>query len=246
MLERKGLLQRYSSPSARDIPASMKDPDGYWTGFAARARILIYNKDLFKGGHPPTSILDLTKPEWRARVSLAYPLFGTTATHAAALAAYWGVEKTKTYFRELKSNDVLIVDGNASSRDAVARGEVPIGFTDTDDAYIAIEQGKHVGMIFPDQGYNQFGTLVIPNTVALIKNCPHPKQGKKLIDFLLSRETEEMLAFCGSGQIPVRADIKVPDGVHSMQDIKTAPVEWDSVEAKVGETSRFMETLFIR
>lgn len=31
----------YKSPSAKDIPPQFKDKDGYWTGFACRARVLM-------------------------------------------------------------------------------------------------------------------------------------------------------------------------------------------------------------
>src|SRR5215204_3469627 len=38
MLKSRGVLTRYLSPAASDIAPSFKDPDGYWTGFAARLR----------------------------------------------------------------------------------------------------------------------------------------------------------------------------------------------------------------
>ena len=38
ILKEKGVLAPCFSPSARDIPDRFKDKDGYWTGFAARAR----------------------------------------------------------------------------------------------------------------------------------------------------------------------------------------------------------------
>ena len=36
VLKQKGVLAKYVSPSASDIPSQFKDPDGCWTGFAAR------------------------------------------------------------------------------------------------------------------------------------------------------------------------------------------------------------------
>ena len=246
MLKRRGLLALYASPSANDIPEEIKDAAGYWHGFAARARILICNTDLLSNKDRSVSILDLTGPKWNGKVSLAYPLFGTTATHAAALFAYWGDEKAKAYYQALKANGVVIADGNATSKDMVARGEVAVGFTDTDDANVALQQGKPVEIIFPDQGEEQMGTLVIPNTVALIKDCPHPEAGKKLIDFLLSREVEAMLAKSGSAQMPVRAEVPVPDGNTSLSGVKAMKVDWNDVEAKLIYVSHFMEELFVR
>src|SRR5215510_11214086 len=62
MLQQQGLLEAYRSPSAKDIPDRYRDVDGYWTGFAARARVIIYNIDLVKAEDAPGSVEDLTSP----------------------------------------------------------------------------------------------------------------------------------------------------------------------------------------
>ncbi|MFH1892586.1 MAG: extracellular solute-binding protein, partial [Candidatus Zixiibacteriota bacterium] len=85
ILKKKGVLSPYRSPSSESIPAEFKDKDGFWTGFAARARVLICNTKLLDGESLPASIFDLTDPKWKGRVALGNPLFGTTATHVAAL-----------------------------------------------------------------------------------------------------------------------------------------------------------------
>jgi len=90
ILKHKGVLTPYVSPSADDIPAQFKDADGFWTGFAAGARVLVYNTDLLEESELPKSIFDLTEPGWKGRVAMGYPLFGTTATHVAALWAHLG------------------------------------------------------------------------------------------------------------------------------------------------------------
>ncbi|OAD20557.1 extracellular solute-binding protein family 1, partial [Candidatus Thiomargarita nelsonii] len=109
VLKQKGILTPYRSPSAIDIPPQFKDKDGYWVGYAARARVLIYNTKLLKADAVPNSIFDLIKPAWKGKVALGYPLFGTIATHMAALYAVLGPEKTENYLRALKQNNVLIV-----------------------------------------------------------------------------------------------------------------------------------------
>src|SRR4029077_18415293 len=45
VLRQQGIAASYISPNAEGIAASFKNPDGYWTGFAARARVLIVNKN---------------------------------------------------------------------------------------------------------------------------------------------------------------------------------------------------------
>lgn len=211
MLKEKGVLAPYSSPAASDIPAALRDPDGYWVGFAARCRVIIYNKEMVMAEAAPRHVEDLTDPKWKGKSAIADPQFGTTATHVAALFALWGKDRAEAFFKGLADNRAMVVAGNAVVRDMVADGRAAVGLTDTDDAYGAIEDGKPVGVIFPDQDGQ--GALVIPNTVSLIGGCPHPEAGRRLVDFLLSREVEEMLALSRSRQMPVRAGLQWPKGI---------------------------------
>ncbi|MFA5088578.1 MAG: extracellular solute-binding protein [Candidatus Omnitrophota bacterium] len=246
ILKKKGVLTPYFSLNANDIPKKFKDRDGYWTGFAARARVLIYNRDLLKPEDLPNSIFDFTNARWNGRVALANPLFGTTATQAAALFVSLGGQEAERYFRALRANNVIIVDGNSTSRDRVQDGEIPIGLTDTDDANVAILGRKPVDIIFPDQGADQIGTLFIPNTVCLIKDSPHPANGKRLIDYILRKETESKLAFSEAGQIPLRDDVKRPANIPSYQRIKTMDVDFEAVADMIEHTSKIMQDIFIR
>jgi len=249
VLKNKGLLAPYVSSSAEDIPEQFKDSEGYWVGFAARARVIIFNTDLVNEADAPLSILDLTKDEWRGVVAIANPLFGTTATHAAALFELLGEEKAKKYFTDLKDNKVVIVDGNSIVRDQVADGELKVGLTDTDDANSAIEDGKPVKIIYPDQ--DGIGTLVIPNTVSLVAGCRHPEEGKKLIDYLLSPGVEEKLANCRSVQMPLHPGVKAPKKVPAANSIITmgragSPLDFEKVADRIEETARYLQKEFIK
>lgn len=243
-LKQKGLFTPYTSPSAKDISPQFKDKDDYWTGFAARARVLVYNINLLKESDLPKSIFELIEPQWKGKVALGYPVFGTTATHMAALYATLGQEKTEKFLKELKANEVVIVNGNSVVRDMVVEGQLPIGFTDTDDVNVAIQAGKPVKMIYPDHG--GLGTLLIPNSVALINNAPHLEQGKKLIDYLLSREVESKLAFCESAQMPIREGVKTPPHVPSFSSIKAMKVDYYDVAENIEKSDSFCQSLFIR
>ena len=90
-LKQEGLLQACNPPEAANYPKQFKDPDGFWYGFAARARVLIVNTKLVKAGTEPKSIFDLTDAKWKSKVGIAKPLFGTTASHVACLFASLGI-----------------------------------------------------------------------------------------------------------------------------------------------------------
>jgi iron(III) transport system substrate-binding protein len=243
-LKKAGLLSVYRSPSGTDIPDRFKDKDGMWNGFAARARVLIYNTDMLTAEQLPKSIFDLTDPKWKAKVALGYPLLGTIATHMAALYALIGQQQTENFLEGLKKNQVVIVDGNSVVRDIVVQGEVPIGFTDTDDVNVAIQNGEPVNLIFPDQ--DGIGTLLIPNTVALIRGAPNNANGKKLIDYLLSHEVERKLALSRSAQLPVRQKIPGPVHMPMFSEIIAMAVDYEEIAEQIPRSDTFSRNLFIR
>ncbi len=187
----------------------------------------------------PKSLLELTRPKWKGRVAMAKPLFGTTATQAACLFEALGPDVAERFYRDLAANDVKIVPGNKQAAEAVSHGDAAIGLTDTDDAMVEVANKQPVAIVFPDRDQNaehpRLGTLFIPNTVALIKNCPNPDGGRKLIDFLLSTEIEAKLAENESHQIPLNPEVKAtlppeiltPSQVHPMQvDFEKAADMW--------------------
>ncbi len=232
-LDQKGLLQSYRSDKASSYPAAYRSADGRWYGFAARARILLVNRQLLPTDEWPTSIEDLTDPKWQGKVGIAKPLFGTTAAHAACLYAHQGKEKTLDFFQRLAKN-ARIYAGNRQVAQAVAAGQILFGLTDTDDAMIEIESGMPVDIIYPDQIGNQPGTLYIPNTLGIIQGCRNPESAQKLIDFLLSEETESRLAHGRSAQIPLNpvlshaARVATPEQKRAMAvDFTEAARVWD-------------------
>src|SRR5262245_46380259 len=149
VLESRGVLRPYRSPNAEGIPATFKDPKGYWTGFSARIRVIVYNTNLVKSADAPKSIYDLTDPKWKSQIAIADPRFGSTSFHVAALYAELGDEKADEFFRKLKANGVKIVPGNSVVRDLVVKGEVKMGLTDTDDVKVAIGDKQPVAMVLP-------------------------------------------------------------------------------------------------
>jgi len=226
-LKKLGLLEPYDSPSAKEIPEIFKDKDRMFTGFAARARILIINTEKMPDANArPKSMWDLCDPRFKGKGAMARPLTGTTLTHAAALFATLGEKRTWDFFHGLKKNEVTMTGGNAQVMRMVSSsdpGTPAFGFTDTDDFRKAQIKGRPVIAVYPDQ--DGIGTMVIPNTVCLIKGGPKMADAKKLIDYLLSKRTEESLAAGASAQIPVRKSVKRPEHVRSAENFKV--LAWD-------------------
>jgi iron(III) transport system substrate-binding protein len=203
-LAKMGLLTPYRSPSAERIASEWRDPEGRWTGFAARMRITLYNTALVPADRRPASLSAMADPAWRGRAAIARPFFGTTLTHICWLYGEWGPQRLKAWLIALRTNDVALCPGNAAVRDLVASGERAFGLTDSDDAWTAIQEGKPIAVLNPD---DQGGLFLMPNTVALVAGGPHPEAGRKLVDYLLSADVERRLAQGPSAQIPLGTDL---------------------------------------
>lgn len=227
-LAQLGLLESYESPNGKDIPARWRDPQHRWYAFGARARILVVNTNLLPDKLDwPTSIWDFIDPKWKGRCAVAKPLNGTTLTHFTALQKALGQAEFDRLIDGMFKNDVRFLGSNGATLAECAAGHVAFAFTDTDDYNEAHGLGKPVGCVFPDQGEGQLGTLLLPNSVAVIKNAPDPEAARKLCDFILARSTEAALAKGPSAQLPLRSGIPGPDNPSILPTDKFHAMEWD-------------------
>jgi iron(III) transport system substrate-binding protein len=154
---------------------------------------------------------DLADARWTGQLALANPLFGTTRGHVAAMFALWGEQEATAFLRTLKTHDVRIADGNAAAVRMLARGEVLLAATDTDDVWAAQARGESVDLVYPDMGDG--GTLWIPNSVASIQGGPNLRPARRLVDFLCSDAVEQMIAESFSRNVPVRPDLAERTGL---------------------------------
>lgn len=241
VLKRNGVLAPYKSPNAEGIPAAFKDPEGYWTGFSARSRVIVYNTNMVKPDEAPKSIFDLADPKWKGQVAIADPRFGSTSFHVAALYAEVGDERAEEFFRKLKANGVKIVPGNSVVRDMVARGEAKVGLTDTDDVNVALEDKQPVAMVFPDR--DGMGVPIMPNMVSLVANSPHSEAGKKLIDYLLSAEVERMLAQSEAVQIPLHSGVEGPKNIPPLSSFKPMTLDYSKAADRVEDVTKRLQPI---
>jgi len=238
ILKNRGITTPYNSPAASDIEPHFKDKEFHWTGFSARARVLIYNTNLVKTEDVPKSIFDLVENKYSGQVTIANPLFGTTSFHFASWFSYLNEKKAQQYLSNLKKNQVVIATSNGDVKKRVAQGEIWCGLTDTDDAFVAKNEGAPVDYVFLDQ--NEIGNLIIPNTVSMIKGSLNSENGKRLFDYLLSRETEEKLAV-SCAQMPLHKNVNTPDNVPSLDKIVPMKIDYELTAQKLEEIQIYLK-----
>ena len=237
-LRQEGMTTAYVSPSAAGIPAAYRNAEGHWTGFSARARVLLVRKDL---PEKPSSVLHLADPRYRGRVVLSNPLFGTTTAEVAALFALNGDAWGQDFMASLKANGVRLTASNGESADAVASGDAGFSLVDSDDAVSRMRQGRPVEMVVPDQGAGEMGVYLVPNAVLMVRGGPHPGPAKTLIDYLLSPETERKLAAADCAQLPLHPDVDPPRELSPVTSLRLMTADYAKVAAKMRELQPWLD-----
>lgn len=242
-LQQLGLLAKRRWKIPDNWPKSFRASDGSWVGFAARARVLLVNRDVLKDTKEwPSRVAELGDEKWQGKCGFAYPIYGTTATHMSVLATHPGAlgakQDWKAWLQSIKSNAITLA-GNKQVALAVSSGELAWGLTDTDDAILEVEGGKNVAIVFPDQTKEGFGSVFIPNTIAMIEGAPHPVSAGELCDFLVSERIESRLAMSGSAQFPLWPDARESSRIDT-KGIRWAEVDFEAA-AQAWESTR--ETL---
>jgi iron(III) transport system substrate-binding protein len=158
-----------------------------WAAFGYRSRRIAMSS-VATNVPAPGSLLEITNSIYHGRVALAYPLFGTTATHLLALRQHWGESGWLAWCRALMANQPFLVDGNSAAARFVVRGEAFVGLTDSDDIAAEVREGASLKALpmTPE-------TLLIPNTVAVIRRAPHPDSAQRLFDHLQRHEVVQRL-----------------------------------------------------
>jgi iron(III) transport system substrate-binding protein len=198
-LAEQELLEPYRGSGWQRMPEVYRDPQGRWTGFAARLRVWMIDADSDAAGLDETALDEYVKSH-SSTVAMAQPLFGTTLTHYTVCQQAWGDAALQQWHRTLRAQGLREVPGNALVKDLVAQGSCAVGATDTDDYFAALDAGARVQM----QPIRVAGeTICIPNTVCIVKGSRQTEFAQKLVDYLTSSATELRLARSASRQIPI-------------------------------------------
>ena len=101
-----------------------------------------------------------------------------------------------------------LLGGNASTVQAVIDGRATYAMTDSDDVHAAVARGASLAAFLPRHFDGEGGgTLLIPNTVAVVAGCKHPETAGMFVDFMLSDTVATILAESNSKNIPIQPNV---------------------------------------
>ncbi len=201
LLGSEGLLQQYQSHSTINLSNSLQAGNNLWTAVGVRRRVIVAHSSV---KNPPRELKALLEPRWRTMVGISNPQFGTASDWVAALGTRWGIDKTWRFFDLLKRNDVRVLAGNSVVAQQVARGELLVGVTDSDDYFATHKENPDLKLVsaLPPAEIN---SIIVPGSAAILSGAPHPKAARQFLDSLLDASIELQLSQAMPGVIAPRA-----------------------------------------
>ncbi len=194
--------------------------------FGARTRQWVWNTNQLSLASIPENLTTLTNAQWRGKVAIALPLFGSTSTHFQILRQQWGKERWHKWCRALVANDVMTVDGNSVVVQLVGRGEVVLGLTDSDDVRAGLKNQLPIaGKSIVEGGF------VIRNSVGYIAGSEFPDLAQRLAKFLQSDSVKVALIDAGA--------------LDSFSSGSSQEIDWHSVVAENEVAVNELKSVFL-
>lgn len=208
-LKAEDLLLSYKSPELEGISSGYYDADNTYTGTKIISTGIIYNTDIIKNA--PASLADLAKAEYKDELTMPSPLYsGAAAYNLGVITRTEGLGWD--YYQKLKDNNVLVGKGNGGVQKAVAEGEKGLGLLVDYMAVRSKAQGAPVEFVYPSEG-----SLIVTEPVGIVKQSKNQQAAKLFVDFILSKEGQQVTA--DIGYTPIKKGVKAPEGLRGAAEI---------------------------
>ena len=221
-LKQEGRLLQYGAADISAYPAGTHDPQKQWFSTKLITTGIVYNT---KAAFKPTSWKDLAKAEAKGQVIMPSPLSsGAALIHAATLTG--NLDGGWKYYERLKANGAMAGGGNGDVLKSVAGGEKLYGVIVD---YMPIREkakGSPVEFVFPQEGVS-----AVTEPVAILKTARNVEGAKAFVDFLLSKEGQEVAL--KQGYIAAHPAVPLPAGYPSRDKIKV--MSFDAAKALADE-----------
>lgn len=228
-LKRDNRLYVYREAPVKDLPKGSYDPFMSYFGTRIMTVGIIYNTR--KTQAAPTSWRDLVAGNNVKQTVMPSPLYsGAQLANLSLLTEMPGIGWP--YFEKMAKEGVQMVEANGEVRNAVAEGAKTYGMVLDYMAIEAAAKGSPVAWIAPKEG-----VVAFYQPVAILNGAANVENGKKFVNFVLSREGQELAA--KQGYRPLLAGVPAPAGFPALEKIKMVPVDAAAIERANKMKKRF-------
>jgi iron(III) transport system substrate-binding protein len=233
-VEQEGLLRALPSAVLERVPPRFRDPRGRWVGASGRARVVAYSTERVKPSELPDSILDFTDSRWKGRIGFPPPNASFQA-FISAMRIELGDERTRRWLEAIKRNDPTLPDNNIQTEEAIAAGEIDVGFVNHYYVYElkAERPGFPVANHFLRSG--DPGSLVNVAGAGILEGADNPAGARRLVDYLLSPAGQRYFA-TKTFEYPLVDGVAPPAGLRPLSSVHGPDIQLGDLGAKLRST----------
>jgi iron(III) transport system substrate-binding protein len=211
-IELKGrqLLMKYDSPQYEFYSIENKDP-GYWAIFTSFGICMAYDTNRIPD--PPRHWVDLLDSRWKQRIGLE-----DINTAGSQYGQYYMLRETlgEAFWKDLLSiQQPRIFYKTEDLANALLEGQIDVAgeFSSYTVYNYRVKKGTTIQGIYPDEG---IPLIITP--IAIMNNANHPEEAKLFLDFILSREGQELTQRLNYSY-SVRGDVLPIEGTPSLKQL---------------------------
>lgn len=235
----EGLLATIPAGQVRQVPARFRDPGARWVGTSARARVVAYSTERVQEDDLPDSIFDFTKPEWKGRIGFP-PTNASFQAFISGMRLQAGEERTRDWLEAIKRNKPKLYENNIQTEEAIARGEVDVGFVN----HYYLGELKKERPDFPVAnhflGRGDPGSLVNAAGVGILKTTDNEAEAQRFVRFLLSRTGQQYFRN-ETFEYPLTAGLTPPDDTPPLDEVVGPDVELDALGDELDRTLKLLD-----
>jgi iron(III) transport system substrate-binding protein len=196
-LIRRNLIGKYESPERLAYSEINKDRDGYWTNLHSSYYVLGYNPKLVSMGSIPRDWNDVLNERWKGNFAMDPEDYGWYG----AMVEYLGEEAGRKLMRGLAKQEPIFHKGHTLLAQLLSAGEFPMALVYAH----RVEETKRKGA--PIEWVKTTKPIVAEmRIIGISAKTRRPNAAKLFLDFMLSREGQEILR--SFGRIVARQDLK--------------------------------------
>jgi iron(III) transport system substrate-binding protein len=235
-VEEEGLLAKLPGEILDRVPDRFRDPDGHWVGTSGRARVVAYNTDELSENELPDSILGYTDPKWKGRIGLP-PTNASFQAFVSAMILTLGEERTRRWLEGIKANDPKLYEKNTPVVEAVAAGEIEVGFVNHYYLYLVKEEQPDAPVANAFLPGTDPGALVSVAGASILDDAEHEEAAQRFVEFLLSDQGQRFYVDeAEEAEYPLIEGVEPKAGLPSLGQLHGPQIELDQLGPQLEKT----------
>jgi iron(III) transport system substrate-binding protein len=235
-VEQAGRLARLPDSILNRVDARFRDPDRNWVGTSGRVRVVAYNTDELSPNELPNSILEYTDPRWKGKIGFP-PTNASFQAFVSAMVLELGEERTRDWLERINGNEPKLYEGNSQVVEAIANGEIQVGFVNHYYLYLVKEEQPDAPIANDFLPGEDPGALVSVAGAGVIDGSDQESEARQFVEFLLSDSGQRFYVDeAEEAEYPLVDGIAPKEGLPPLSELRGPQIELDELGPQLERT----------